>query len=49
MLARRAWKSLKLLHDETSSHSLQPGAHTSTSYLTAAEKLRSPVHICTTR
>ena len=29
MFARRAWKSRKLLHELTSSHSLQPGAHSS--------------------
>ena len=39
MLARRAWKSRKLEHELTSSHSPQPGAHTSTSYFIAATKL----------
>jgi hypothetical protein len=49
MLARRAWKSRKLEHELTSSHSPQPGAHTSTSYLRAAWNERSPVHISTIR
>ena len=49
MLARRAWKSRKFEHELTSSHSPQPGAHTSRSYFIAAVKLRSPVHIWTTR
>ena len=31
MLARRAWKSVKLLELEHSSHALTPGAHTSRS------------------
>ena len=49
MLARRAWKSPKFEQELTSSHSLQPGAHSSRSYLAIAENERSPVHICTTR
>ena len=49
MPARRAWKSRKLEHELTSSHSPQPGAQTSTSYFMAAWKARSPVHIWTTR
>jgi len=49
MLARRAWKSRKFEHELTSSHSPEPGAHTSMSYFMAATKERSPVHICTMR
>ena len=33
MFARRAWKSVKLLHDDTSSHAPTPGAHASRSYV----------------
>ena len=35
MLARRAWKSVKVLHDDTSSHLPTPGAQTSRSYVFA--------------
>src|SRR4029434_163682 len=49
MRAPRAWKSRKLAHELTSSHSWQPGAHTSMSYFMAATNERSPVHIWTIR
>ena len=38
IFARRAWKSRTFETDETSSHSLQPGAQTSISYVMAAAK-----------
>src|SRR5204862_1298740 len=42
MFARRAWKSVKLLHDDTSSHAPAPGAHASRSYVIAELKPVSP-------
>src|SRR5436305_13472191 len=38
ILARLAWKSAKLLHDDTSSHAPTPGAHASRSYVIAELK-----------
>ena len=42
MFARRAWKSVKVLQELTSSHAPTPGAHASRSYVLALEKPVSP-------
>src|SRR5512135_763589 len=49
MFERRAWKSPTFEHDDTSSHSLQPGAHSSRSYVLRAPKPMSPVQRIFTR
>ena len=49
MFARRAWKSVNVLHDETSSHCPTPGAQTSRSYVFALAKPVSPAASSFTR
>src|SRR5215472_13686267 len=47
--ARRAWKSLKTEHDDTSRYRPIPGAQASRSYFLYCEKPMSPVHMASTR